>query len=67
VATAVPVSARTDAQAALEAAAAAFDDVAGSGGGSEGHVDWSASVEPAAEALDRAGLGEVAAFVRAAI
>jgi hypothetical protein len=65
--TAVPVSARTDAQVALEAAAAAFDDVAGSDGGNgSGAVDWGAAVEPAAEALERAGLAEVANFVRAA-
>ena len=62
----VPVSARTDGQAAAEAAGAAFDDVSGGEVGADGRVDWAASIGPAAEALDAAGLKDVAAFVRAA-
>jgi hypothetical protein len=61
----LPVAARSDPQIALEAAGAALDDVAG--GATDGEaVDWAASIEPAAAALERAGLAEVAAFVRAA-
>ena len=62
----LPVSARTDGQAAAEAAGAALDDVSGGGVDGEGRVDWAAAVGPAADALERAGLGEAAAFVRAA-
>ena len=63
---ALAVSARTDGQAAAEAAGAALDDVSGGGVDGEGRVDWAAAVGPAADALERAGLGEAAAFVRAA-
>ena len=62
----VPVSARPDPQVALEAAGAALDDVAGGGAGEGTLVDWGAAIEPVAAALERAGLGEAAAFVRAA-
>lgn len=62
-----PVTNRTDAQAAVDAATGALDDaVAEEGEGGEGGVEWARAAAAAADALEGGGLAAVAAFVRGA-